>query len=146
MKDIVGRLAHLRHSIAEQENMIAGAEAALRTTAQWAEVERRSTRLQETKKESTEAEAEVRKQALGVYEETGDKAPHPAVTIKMYTVLDYQEINALSYAREHLPQALKLDKRTFETAAKVLDLGFVDIVQEPRATIARDLSGYLPED
>ena len=49
MKDVVEKLAHLRHDIAEQENMLAEAEAALRSTAQWAEVERRYERLQAMK-------------------------------------------------------------------------------------------------
>ena len=144
MNDAVTRLAYLRHDIAEQENILAGAEAALRSTAQWAEVERRRKRLQARKVEEKEAGAEARKQALVVYAETANKAPHPAIKVKMYTVLGYDDGEALDYARVYIPRAVKLDKRKFEQAAKVLEPDFVTITQEPRATIARDLSKYLP--
>jgi 3-mercaptopyruvate sulfurtransferase SseA len=83
---------------------------------------------------------------MGTFAETGDKAPHPAVKIKMYTMLEYKDEDAIDYAREHLPGALKLDKRVFARAAKAVAMNFVAILQEPRATIARDLSKYLPTD
>jgi hypothetical protein len=50
---------------------------------------------------------------------------------------------ALIYCRQHLPNALKLDARAFEKAAKVIPLSFVDVVETPKATIATDLSEYL---
>jgi len=145
MKNTIERLAYLRHNMAEQKNMLAGAEAALRSTVQWAEVEHRRERLRATEMEEQGIETEVRNLALAAYGKTGDKAPHPAVKVKMYTVLDYEDADAFDYAREHLPQALTLNKKVFETAAKSIKLDFVVIQQEPRATIARDLSGYLPE-
>ena len=89
-------------------------------------------------------EEDVRRQALATYAETGDKAPHPAVKIKDFTVLDYEPGAALDYARVYIPRAVKLDKRAFEKAARVLEPDFVKITQEPRATIARDLNKYLP--
>lgn len=92
----------------------------------------------------TQASQEVREAALAAYNETGEKSPHPAVKIKMYTVLEYLNSEALDYARQHLPKALKLDRRTFEKAAKAIEPEFVMVTQEARATIARDLSKYLP--
>lgn len=146
MKDAIARLARLRHCIAEEENMLAGAEAALRTTAQWAAVDHRRGQLQSMRADQAKAEAEIRRQALTAYRETGDKAPHPAIKIKDFTVLDYNDGEALDYARVYIPRAVKLVKRKFEQAAKVLEPDFVTITKEPRATIARDLSEYLPEN
>jgi hypothetical protein len=59
------------------------------------------------------------------------------------TKIEYDTARALTYAREHLPQALKLDAREFEKVAKVLKLDFVTTHEEPQATIATDLSKYL---
>ena len=144
MNDAVAHLAHIRQVVAEREDTVAGMETALHASPLWERLEEGRLNLRQARLTQTDAETEVRKQALGIYEETGDKHPHPAVPIKMYTVLDYDDGEALDYAREHLSKALKLIKRTFEKAAKVLELDFVTIRQEPRATIRRDLSEYLP--
>jgi hypothetical protein len=79
------------------------------------------------------------------FDETGKTHPHPAVTIKQFTVLVYTADDALEYAREHLPQALKLDKHVFERVAKAAQPPFVLFTKEPRATIARDLSEYVTD-
>ena len=89
------------------------------------------------------ATGNVQSLALRLYAETGDKTPSPDAKIALTTVLEYDLVDALDYAREHLPQALKLNIRTFEKAAKVLGLEFVAITQEPHVRISRDLSAYL---
>ena len=95
---------------------------------------------------ATEYEAKyVRELALTAYGETGDKQVHPAVQVKIYAILDYDPANALDYAREHLPGALKLNKQAFEKAAKAIGLDFVTMDQEPRAVIAGDLSKYVSD-
>ena len=91
------------------------------------------------------ADANIRAAATHNFKETGEKAPHPAVKVVMSTVLYYINYHALEYCREHLPQALKLDKHGFEKAAKVLELDFVDITQEPAVRIAKDLTPYVEE-
>ena len=87
-------------------------------------------------------EHRVRWEALEAYNKTGNKKPHPAVAIKMYAVLYYASLDAHAYACQHLPKALRLDVKAFEKVAKVANLDFVTISEEPRATIARDLSAY----
>ena len=90
-----------------------------------------------------ETEATVRELAVDFYNTTGDKRAHEVVTVKVYDVLEYDPTVALNYCREHLPNALKLDARAFEKAAKAIPLAFVEIVETPKATIASDLSAYL---
>ena len=87
-------------------------------------------------------ENRVRLMALADYAATGNKSPHPAIVIKMYAVLYYASLDAHAYACQHLPKALRLDVKAFEKVAKVASLDFVTISEEPRATIARDLSAY----
>jgi len=87
-------------------------------------------------------EQAVRETALEAYLETGNKHPHPAITIKVFTKLDYDEEQAVTYCVEHLPKALKVDKRKFEAVAKAAELDFVQITDDPKATVATDLSEY----
>ncbi len=145
MDKAVARLASIRQIEAECRADIAGAEKALRLTDAWQYLEQQREYLKVTQGDVADATAEVRKYALDIYEATGHKSPHPAVNVKMYTVLDYDGGEAVKYALLHLPQALKLVKRDFEKAAKVLELDFVTISQEPRASIARNLDEFTEE-
>jgi len=146
MKDAIARLAYTRKVEAENRAEVAAAQAELETSGAWIYLEQQRGYLGTARADVADAEAEARKQAMIVFAETGSKEPHPAVKIKMYAILEYNDKDAIDYAREHLPEALKLDKRTFKKAAQAIAMDFVAILQEPRATIARDLSGYLPED
>jgi len=146
MKDIVERLAYSREIAAERAVQLKEAETKLQASPLWRQWELASGDLKAAKSNVAQDEEDARRVAMEIFIETDDRAPHPAIKIKDFTVLDYEDADAFDYAREHLPKALKLDERTFEKAAKILELDFVVIRQEPRATIARDLSGYLPED
>jgi len=93
-----------------------------------------------------DAEERVRHAALARHELTGNKQPHTAVKVVFSTVLDYDPSDALNYARQHLPQALKLNKGAFEKAAKAIELDFVTVAKEPRTRIVSDLSAYLGQE
>ena len=105
--------------------------------------------LQDARTDIIRLEAQVRTQAIiranrGSGRGLIDTKPHPAVGIGMYTVLKYEESDAIDHCRKHLPNALSLKKRDFEAVAKVAKLKFVSITTEPRAKIASDLSEWLP--
>lgn len=85
------------------------------------------------------AEDALRGEAIERYNFTGEKK-YPGIEIKLTTRLTYPEQVARDYCREHLPNALKLDRVGFEKVAKVLSLNFVTITQKPKAYIASDLS------
>ena len=91
------------------------------------------------------ADEALRAAAVAQYEATQDKRPHPAVTVKVYTTLSYEEADALEYCQKHLPKALKLDRREFEKVARAAEPVFVTFVVEPKATVATDLSAYVGE-
>ena len=88
MKDLIAKLAYARQIVSEQEATLAAYEAELHTTQPWKQVEDRRTRLRRAKDKVADAKAEVRKQALAVYKETGDKTPHPAITVREATSTD----------------------------------------------------------
>ncbi len=87
---------------------------------------------------TAEAEVKLRNLTLQAYAETGDKAPAVGVSVKLFTVLNYDSDEAKEWAVEH-QVALKLDTTTFEKIAKVDKPSFVTMSEEPRAQIARNL-------
>ena len=144
MKNAIARLARARQIVTEQEAALAEMTEELYASPLGLYLNKTREDLQKAKAAQSDAEIGVRAIGRNIFRETGDKMPHPAVKIKMYAALDYTDEDAIEYAREHLPKALRLIKRTFEKAAKVLELDFVTARKEPRVTIARDLSEYLP--
>ena len=85
-----------------------------------------------------EEEAILRLKTLQAYLQTGDKTPALGVSVKVFTILDYDTKDALKWAMSH-QIALTLDKKSFETFAKATPLEFVTISEEPRAQIATNL-------
>lgn len=93
-----------------------------------------------------ELTAQVRGEALEAYAVTGNKRPWPGVQIKAYTRVEFDEAEALEWCRERAPALLKLDVPRFKRAAPHVKGAPVTTTQEYRATLARDLSGYLREE
>lgn len=86
----------------------------------------------------TEAENKLRYMTIEEYKTTGNKAPAVGVGIRILTKLEYEPKDALKWAMEH-QVALSLDKSSFEKFAKATPLDFVQVREEPQATIATNL-------
>ena len=76
--------------------------------------------------------------ALSTFSETQDKQVAPGVGIRVRTVLNYESKDAMDWAVKH-ELALKLDPSAFEKIAKTSNLPFVNITEEPTATLATEL-------
>lgn len=90
----------------------------------------------------------VRKTAMDYYQESGDKHPHAKIEIKEVTVCRYEIPTAEEWCRINLPQAFEWNQHFFEKHAiavqQTAPVPFVEIVKDPMATIAQDLSGLIP--
>ncbi len=80
----------------------------------------------------------IRGEAVTTYKETGETHPAPGIGIRVTHRLSYDPTVALSWAKEH-GLALKLDSGAFDAIAKAQTLDCVTYVDEPTATIAKDL-------
>jgi hypothetical protein len=89
------------------------------------------------------AEAALREAVLAVFTQEGNKHPHPATGVRVTSRLIYDPHAITEWAREHLPAVLVLDVKTFERVAPHLMVPGVSTVEEPTATIAQDLAGWL---
>lgn len=142
MTELLTRLAQARALEQEYRGKIAVLEAELAQNPIAKQIAALRARASLQHIRDDRAEADVRKAALEAYAEDGNKKPHESVSIRVYTVLDYEPRAALDYARQYIHQALKLNKRVFEKVAKEIDIGFVTKRTEPRVAIARNLSKY----
>jgi hypothetical protein len=144
LNDAICQLAQLRLSQNLAKEHLAEMRKALEESPEyllWYE----ALRIAET--DASLLEAAMKKAALDAYAASQEKHAHPALSIRANVRLVYAEQDALDWSGLYLPKALKLDNRLFEKHARaVLDtapLPFVEIVTEPAATIASDLSHYL---
>lgn len=101
-----------------------------------------------TKMRIAELENAIREAALKEYAGNGNKRPHSAIAVRINKRLRYDVNAALEYCRKHFDAAVEvvLNTKVFEKAAPNLDLDFVQVVEEPQATIASDLTPYLPAE
>lgn len=86
----------------------------------------------------------VRDAAVAEFSTTGNKKPHPAITVKMFTAYSYDEDVATAWALDNAPGLLVLNNKEYEKVLKTGALaGMPGTVDEtPKATVARDLSEY----
>ena len=103
-----------------------------------------SSRLSRLRKEYEQLRESIRQQCVAVYKETGEKRPHPAAEIRMYTNIIYDEKDAVAFCMERLPEALRVDKRQFKAfVLNVTAPDFVQVEKEPRCFLATDLSLFI---
>lgn len=140
-------LAKLRETVAAAKEQLDRMYKQLQESAEWIQYQGI---LTSSKKQLDETEQHIRDLAELNCTTTGDKHPHPAINLRMKTSLHYEQALALAWCTRHLQSAIKLDARLFEQHARAVTgtapLRFVDIKQEPQATIASDLRAYLTGD
>ncbi|HUW15231.1 MAG TPA: hypothetical protein VM537_36290 [Anaerolineae bacterium] len=141
---LVGSLAIVRDATARMTLVIKDMERVAAETPEAKRLAACKAQLKDRKAEEDILTAAIRLIALKAT--LVDGKPHPAITLKNFTVLQYTDSEAFDYCVEHLPGALKLQKSPFEKVAKVAKLPFVRITSEQRASIDSNLSAYLPEE
>jgi hypothetical protein len=88
-------------------------------------------------------EADIRKLAVEMFDGE-NKQVHPAVGVGEYTVMEFDDDEALRYCVDHqMYSLLKLNVSAFTKAAKAGIFEFVLETKQLRAKIASDLSQYL---
>lgn len=88
------------------------------------------------------AEDQLRLAARAAYDATGERKAEPGAEVKLFDVTRYDDAEALEWAKGS-GMCLTLDKKAFEKVAKATALPFVTIEQEPRVSLASDLSAVV---
>lgn len=95
------------------------------------------------KKNIREFDQWIRETAISLYRETGEKKLHPAVQIKTYTGILYDEDKAIEWAEKNAPIMLKtvLDSKQFESYMKSQSESdrpdFVIVDDDPKPNISK---------
>ena len=120
-------------------------ERITRARTEWEATQDANFLMQQEAREAVNVlEAEVKHIRIETFDgET--KTPLYGIGIREVSKLDYSDDAAYLWALSH-QLALKLDKKEFEKIAKATPLYFVNVVTEPQATIARDLSDWADEN
>ena len=87
-------------------------------------------------------ETDIKEMAVAEYKTSGNKKPHEAVQIKLFSTVDIlNEAAAREWCFLNFRPALKLDTNTFEKAAKdgSIPAELATVSEEPRAQIATKL-------
>jgi len=92
----------------------------------------------ELQKSMSDLVINIQTAALKEYKETENKKPYPGIGIRVIPKLEYDEGNAMAWAKKH-DLALCLDKRAFENLAKTQPFDFVKIKDNPKVTISANL-------
>jgi len=143
LNEAVQRLAKLQGELKQLDLKVATCREKLEATPNWIKLQQAIKAADYIRDQIKEVDHLVRDMALESYIAQGDKQPHPSVSIKVYTTIDYDPDRAKQYCIDHLPTALKLDPKVFERAAKVIELDFVTRGEEPRVAISSNLGEYL---
>lgn len=142
----VKRLAELRRKEADAKEMLDLMRKSLEESKEWM---RYRQILETAQHEQRMLDDQIRSLAVTNYEGSGEKHPHPAVSIRLYTKVKYDYSTAFVWSQANLPQAITLDTKLFDKHAKAVaetaPIYFVEIAKEPQASIASDLSAYLPD-
>ena len=87
-----------------------------------------------------EEEEKLRAATLEAYQETGNKKPAHGVGIRVVKEMFYDDDEAIQWAiRANALPCLSLQKANFKKVAEGLELDFVEILEVPQATIAKEL-------
>jgi len=142
LNEAVHSLAVARRRVAAAKEAVAKQQAYLEMTAQYKAVQQAREEAEVLSRTEDSLYQAVRDLGVTIYEDTGEKHPHPAVEIGLYDHLDYDPDVAFEHCRLHLLNAIKLNKVKFEKVAKAAEFDFVTISKVPRASVSTDLSEY----
>lgn len=151
---MVTAVANSRRWLREQQELVARLQERLEATPEFAELSAAIEVMNGIKDDVQKGEHFLKLTAVRDFDGTNTK-PHPAVTVKQYKTSEYDPTSALVWSIEYgIDQAIKLDARAFEREAKILMQmssmnemkaalqQFYAVKQEPRATLATDLTPY----
>ncbi len=143
MENKIKELAQARASLAYAKDKARILEAELLSNPVYVQLKGTIQTIADT---ISQMEESLRAAALESFALDGNKKPHPAVTIKMFSSVKIaNEESATEWCFANFRPALKLDAKIFEKAAKDGNVpsGLVVVGEEPKAQIATDLSEYV---
>jgi len=143
LTDRMRALAVTRAEIAQRRAGLDELRTAVEATPEWRAYNATEEALRSLQDQEGQLYADCREAILAEYAETGNKKPAQGASIRMRKRYVYDHDETRDWLMRYAPTYLTVDKKRFEKAVPSLAGAPVTIEQEPRATVARDLSEYL---
>ncbi len=98
--------------------------------------------IEKASSDEFEIKEKVKVEAIAEFEKTKEKKLLGGIGIRILSKLIYSESDAMNWANENMPVALKtvLDKKQFETFAKSSELDFVDKEEKISVTFPKEIT------
>ena len=145
LKDLAKKVAEFRQDVAESKVRKERAEVLMHQTPEGKDAQAADSTLALGHDALIKTEMELKSAVLFVYETDGEKSPIDKVVVKIFRSLKYDTAKILEWCRANAPGVLIVNKKPFEKMA--VDIGApVEVVEEPKCTLATDMSVYLEEE
>jgi vacuolar-type H+-ATPase subunit I/STV1 len=149
LQDKIRELAELRKTTEHKQELMETRFEAVKASPLYHEFAEEEAAVKELQEQMQALRSEINALTIAAYQQTGDKKPTFGVGIRVGKSYIYDQDVAKSYCLAELPEALRLDTRTFVKYVKgvqdVKPLNFVTVEEKITATIASDLSEYLED-
>lgn len=143
MENLIQQLKSLRESESQLKESLAKLQDKLEQTTEWEALQFVNDGLVGLQKQIKVVDEGIRQAALDYYTETGDKHPHPKVSVIINKELTYDVKRAIGWAINNALGMLKLDTAKFEKHARAVadtvPVEFVEINDKPSVRIASEL-------
>ncbi len=145
LTDTLRYVAEWRAIQAKFREAIKECQTALEATPEWAKLQLYQKEERHANEQCIMWEDLAKHDAMRDFKSTGNKAPAPGVTIKVFRQLRYDSDEVLSWCKTNAPTFVRetLDRKSFDEVAHALEGAPIEIIAEPRAQLASDLSAYL---
>ena len=143
LDETVRALAQERATCEELDKIVDACQKVLEATPAYQALHSAKEQALVHHKRALDIEGNLREWALAAYRANGNKTPLKGVTIKVFKRLIYDAAQAEAWCRQNAPTLFKWDVKGFEKAAEKLPGAPITIEDDPRVTLASDLSEYL---
>lgn len=96
-----------------------------------------------------EIQEQIKSAALDIFTTTQSKKPIECIGIREMTSITFDEKQAVTWAKERMPELLTIDKGKFEKIMQAIDESdrpeWVKVEKNAQVTFAKDFSAWLPK-
>lgn len=139
LQEMIAILCQEREDLRFKKLLVKEAQEQLERTPEWqmlCEVKQALLAVQDA---VDQQEQMIRDEAIKLYRQTGDKRPHPLVSIRVTYEPQYDEVIMRNWLMSNAPVYLKIDVTRLKRSAKALPDAPLTWQEEPVACIASNL-------
>ncbi len=139
LSEMIEALRQEREILEIKRRSAAEAQEWLERTPEWQALCKAKQELQRVQDAVEQREQMIHDEAVRLYQSTGEKKPHPAVSIRVFREPQYDEQTMRNWLMANAPTFLKIDAARLKKSAEALPDAPLTWQDKPVAYIASDL-------